>query len=295
MASNGLSRLAKALGELSPAKSWERFRNGESPFITGDKSFKVDGFGYDELYSKRIDPLLDFLFEDYFRVEMAGLNNIPSHGPGLIVANHAGVLPLDAIMLAHGIKKRHPDKRGVRCLLENYYMQAPFLAPVLTRLGMIRAHRENAARLLSTGHLVGVFPEGQKGLLKPYSERYQLHRFGRGGFVKLAYDADVEIIPCAIVGSEETYPVISNLQGLRRKTGIKLWPITLTFPLLGPLGLFPLPSKWMILFGDPVDTHKHLSRIDDDIGVHSLKEEIRTQIQWMIHDLLSRRESVWFG
>ncbi len=295
MTTGPLSRLKKALFELSPHRSMERFRKGESPFMTGNKGFRVDGFGYDDLYSKRLAPLFDFMFEDYFRVEMAGLENVPGEGPGVIVANHAGVLPLDALMLDHGMKKRHPKERGVRCLLEDYYMRAPFLAPALIRLGMVRAHRENAARLLSTGHLVGVFPEGHYGLLKPYSKRYQLHRFGRGGFVKLAYDADVDIIPCAIVGSEETYPVISNLQSFRGKTGINVWPITLTFPILGPLGLLPLPSKWMMVFGKPIDTHHHISGLDDDIGLHSLKEEIRTRIQWMIRDLLSKRESVWFG
>ena len=295
MAPNAIQRFVKAIKELSPAAALDRFRKGESPFMLGGRGYKVDGFGLDEVYTKRIEPLLDFLFEDYFRVEMDGLSNLPDHGPALIVSNHAGMLPLDALMLAYGVHKRHSDERVVRCLLEDFYMRAPFLSPFLTRLGMVRAHRENAARLLSTGHLVGVFPEGQKAAIKNYSQRYQLGRFGRGGFVKLAVDADVEIIPCAIVGSEETYPVINDMQWLGRRLGFNAWPITLTFPLLGPLGIVPLPSKWMIQFEKPIDPQKHLSGEDDDIGIHRLKEEVRTRIQWMIHDLLSQRDSVWFG
>jgi 1-acyl-sn-glycerol-3-phosphate acyltransferase len=290
-----LERLVKAVRELSPLSAFERFKKGESPYMLTGRGYRVDGFGMDEVYAKRIGPLLDFLFEDYFRVEMAGLSRIPNRNAALIVANHAGMWPLDALMLAYGIHKRHPKNRMARCLLEDYYMRAPFLAPMLTRLGMVRAHRENAARLLSTGHLVGVFPEGQNAAIKPYSKRYQLGRFGRGGCVRLAYESGVEIIPCAIVGSEETYPIIDNLQWVRRRLGVNVWPITLTFPALGPAGLIPLPSKWMILFGDPIDPHKSLSSADDDIGVHRLKEEVRTRIQWLIHDLLSRRESVWLG
>lgn len=295
MASTAIQRLTEAIRELSPTTALERFRKGESPFVLSGRGFQVDGFGADEVYGKRLAPLLDFLFEDYFRVEMSGLDRLPSEGPGLIVANHAGMLPLDALMLAYGVRKRVGLDRTVRCLLEDYYMRAPFLAPFLTRLGMVRAHRENAARLLSTGHLVGVFPEGQKAVIKPYSKRYQLGRFGRGGFVRLAFDADVEIIPCAIIGSEEIYPIINNMQWFGRRLGFTAWPITLTFPFLGPLGAVPLPSKWMILFGEPIDPHEHLANMDDDIAVHRLKEEVRTRIQWLIHDLLSRRESVWFG
>jgi 1-acyl-sn-glycerol-3-phosphate acyltransferase len=260
-----------------------------------DTIAKVDGFGADETFARRIEPIVDTLFEDYFRVEMSGLQNIPSQGPALIVSNHAGILPIDALMLSYGIRKRHEAFRDARCMLEDYTMRAPFLSPLMTRLGMVRAHRENAARLLSTGHLVVVFPEGAKGVLKPYDQRYKLERFGRGGFVKVAFDAGVDIIPCAIIGSEETYPIINSLNKLRSRTGINFWPITLTFPLLGPLGLVPLPSKWMILFGKPIDPQKQMESIDDDIGVHKVKETVRTQIQWMLHDLLSKRESVWFG
>lgn len=288
-------KLIGAAKDLVPGSTPDRIKNGESPFMLGWRGAKVDGFGADSVFEKKMEPLFDFLFDDYFRVEMTGLSNLPIEGPALIVANHAGILPLDALMLAHGIKKRHPNNRNVRCLLEDYYMRTPFLSPILTRLGMVRAHRENAARLLSTGRLVGVFPEGHIGALKPYSKRYQLGRFGRGGFVKLAYDADVEIVPCAIIGSEETYPVINNMQWLRSRIGMRAWPITLTFPLLGPLGLVPLPSKWMMLFGEPIDPQDRISDADDYIGVHRLKEDVRTQIQWMVHDLLSRRETVWAG
>ena len=295
MAPTSIERFTKAVKALSPTSALDRFRKGESPFMLSGRGYKVDGFGADWKFGRRIEPLLDFLYEDYFRVEVSGLSRLPTEGPALIVSNHAGLLPMDALMLAYSVRKSHGSGRVIRCLLEDYYMRAPFISPFLTRIGMVRAHRENAARLLSTGHLVGVFPEGRKAVLKPYSKRYQLGRFGRGGFVKLAYDADVEIIPCAIIGSEETYPVINNMQWLASRLGITTWPITLTFPLLGPLGVVPLPSKWMIMFGEPIDPMKHLSGADDDIGVHRLKEEVRTRIQWMIHDLLSRRESVWFG
>ena len=263
--------------------------------VQNDAPPRVDGFGADAAYLEKTAPLLDFFFEDYFRVDMDGLDKIPNDGGGLIVANHAGFLPIDALMLSHGILRRHPAHRWARCMLEDTYMSAPFLSPMLTRLGMVRAHRENAARLLSRDHLVGVFPEGYKGALKPYSERYQLKRFGRGGFVKLAYGANVPLIPCAIIGAEEAYPMINNMRRLGTKLGIRAVPITLTFPLLGPLGVLPLPSKWAMLFGDPLDPTDYMDSEHDDIGAQRLKEDVRTKIQWMIRDLLARRESIWMG
>lgn len=288
-------KLAKAVKSISPTTALSRFQNTDVAVVPAEGKYRVDGFGANEFFYKKVEPFLDFLFEDYLRVEMAGLKNLPTEGPALLVANHAGALPLDALMIKFGIRKKHSAHRDVRCLLEDIYMRAPYLSPILTSLGMVRAHRENATRLLSTGHLVGVFPEGHRGALKSYKKRYQLQRFGRGGFVKLAYEADVPIIPCAIIGSEESYPMINNMQWFTRRLGLNMLPVTLTFPALGPLGFLPLPAKWTIRFEAPIDTHEFIDSTEDDIAVHRLKEQVRSKIQWMIHDLLSRRESVWMG
>jgi len=172
----------------------------------------------------------------------------------------------------------------------------PVLAPALTKHGEIRAHAENAERVLGRGELVGVFPEGVKGVGKYFRDRYKLARFGRGGFVRVALRTGAPIVPCAVVGAEEIHPVVAKADWIGRPLGFPYFPITPTFPLLGPLGLMPLPTKWSIDFADPVATNGYgPEAADDPILVNQIAEEVRATIQKMIDGRLARRRSVWFG
>jgi 1-acyl-sn-glycerol-3-phosphate acyltransferase len=160
----------------------------------------------------------------------------------------------------------------------------------------VRASQENGERLLRRGELAGVFPEGVKGVGKPFKNRYQLARFGRGGFVRLALRTGAPIVPCAVIGAEEIHPAIGSLNWLGKPFGLPFLPITPSFPLLGPLGMLPLPSKWWLDFADPIDTTAYgPEAADDPILVNRLSEQVRSRIQRMIDSRLARRRSIWFG
>ncbi len=186
------------------------------------------------------------------------MRNVPAHGRGLIVANHAGSLfPFDATMLTMAIMKEHPLPRWPRFMVLDWAFVLPFLSAFMRRVGGVPASPHNATRLLGQDELVMAFPEGVKGTGKPFSERYRLQRFGRGGFVEIALRTGAPIVPAAVVGSEEIYPKIADSPTLARATGAPFVPITPTFPWLGPLGLVPLPSRWRIEFCEPIEVSGH--------------------------------------
>ena len=200
-------------------------------------------------------PILRPLFQKWFRVETQGLENVPDRPAArCVVANHSGTLPVDALMTTVALHDDHPAQRRLRLLGADLVFDLPFIGSMSRKMGSTLACNEDAERLLTEGELVGVFPEGFKGIGKPFRERYTLQRFGRGGFVTAALRTGVPIIPCAIVGAEEIYPMIGNAKTAARLLGLPYFPITPTFPLLGPLGLVPLPSKWLIAFGEPIET-----------------------------------------
>ena len=192
------------------------------------------------------------LYRHWFRVRMRGLDQIPATGAALVVANHSGVLPVDAIMLQAGIYDEHPAHRNLRLLGADLVYEIPGLGTLARKSGHTRADPACASALLAAGELVGVFPEGFKGTGKPFRQRYQLQRFGRGGFARTAVHAGVPIIPCAIVGAEEIYPMVGSSPALARLLRLPYFPITPLFPWLGPLGAVPLPSSWIIEFCAPV-------------------------------------------
>ncbi|HZB34143.1 MAG TPA: lysophospholipid acyltransferase family protein [Streptosporangiaceae bacterium] len=259
--------------------------------LVGD--YEVDEFGFDPEFAETfLFPLARTLYRHWFRVEMAGLEHLPDKGAALIVANHSGTLPIDAVMLQTGIHD-HAD-RILRLLGADLVYQVPFLGHLSRKSGHTLAHPADTARLLAKGELVGVFPEGFKGVGKPFRERYHLQRFGRGGFVASALRGQVPIIPCAIVGAEEIYPKIADLRPLARLLGFPYFPITPTFPWLGPLGLVPLPSKWIIQFGEPVPMSDYEpDAADDALTVFNLTDQIRETIQHMLYDVLLRRGSAF--
>ncbi|WP_127941413.1 lysophospholipid acyltransferase family protein [Nonomuraea polychroma] len=255
--------------------------------VSGD--YEVDEFGYDaELTDKVLLELVRPLYTRWFRVETLQVKNVPEEGGALVVANHSGTLPVDALMLQVAM---HDDvRRPLRLLGADLVYQLPLLSHLARKTGHTLACREDADRLLRKGEVVGVFPEGFKGVGKPFSERYKLQRFGRGGFVASAIRAGVPIVPTAIVGAEEIYPKIGDLKFLARTLGLPYLPITPFFPLLGPLGLVPLPSKWLIEFGEPIRTDEYEpSAADDPMLVFNLTDHVREVIQQMLNELRLRR------
>jgi 1-acyl-sn-glycerol-3-phosphate acyltransferase len=260
------------------------------------RSEEVDDFGFDPIYDAKYKPVLDFLYSTYFRVEAGGASSIPSEGRCVLVANHSGTLPLDGLMLKAAVKREHPTPRDLRWLSEDFIYHLPYLGSAMNRLGAVRACQENAERLLANEQLVAVFPEGVKGIGKLFSERYRLQRFGRGGFIKLCLRTSTPIIPVAILGAEETNPLLFKVEHLSKALGVPYLPVTPTFPLLGPLGLLPAPTKWRIQFGEPLDLSSHgPEAADDEILVGKLAERVRAAIQGMLDRAVGSRKSVFFG
>jgi 1-acyl-sn-glycerol-3-phosphate acyltransferase len=232
----------------------------------------------------------------WWRVETTGIERVPSTGPTLVVANHSGVLPWDGPMINVALRHEHPARRHCRMLALDMFALLPFLAPLLSRSGAIRANPENAIRILERGELVGVFPEGVKGVGKPFKNRYKLARFGRGGFVRIALKTGATIIPTAVVGAEEIHPNLAQADFIGRPFGLPYFPLTPTFPWLGLLGTIPFPTKWSIDFGEPLDLSRYPKEAaDDPILVNRLSEQVRQQIQTIIDGRLARRRSIWFG
>ncbi|MBA3393995.1 MAG: acyltransferase family protein [Deltaproteobacteria bacterium] len=268
---------------------WRRWRE----IAMWGRSDVVDDFGRDPRATARWEWLFEFLYSKWFRVEATGLQHIPSKGRALLVANHAGSLPYDSAMVMHAVRRDHPARRDVRPLVEDTVFHLPFLGPIMNRIGGVRADPENAERLLKKDELVAVFPEGEKGMGKLWKDRYRLQRFGRGGFVKLALRTGSPIIPVAVVGAEEAAPMLGKVTWFAKNIGIPWIPVTPTFPWLGPAGLLPLPSKWYVEFGTPIDLgNAHgPAAAEDRLLVNRLADQIRTQIQSMIEGLLSKRRS----
>jgi len=262
--------------------------------LSGD--YLVDEFGFDEDFTDNAFlPLLRPLYKSWFRVEVRGIENIPVIGGALIVANHSGTIALDSLMTQVAVHDEHPAHRYLRMLGADLLFKTPIVGEVARKSGCTLAANPDAERLLATGELAGVWPEGYKGVGKPFSERYKLQRFGRGGFVAAALRTGVPIVPCSIVGAEEIYPILGNLKTVARIIGAPYIPVTPTFPLLGPLGLIPLPSKWIIEFGAPVDTVLlGPQAADDPMVVFDLTDRVRETIQQTLYSLLLQRRSVFF-
>mgnify|MGYP001946918843 CR=1 FL=1 len=260
--------------------------------LTGD--YPVDEFGFDpDLCEHTLLPVLRLLYRHWFRVEVSGLENLPAEGSALLVANHSGTIALDAMMLSVAVHDEHPGRRWLRLLGADFVFRAPLLGEAARKLGATLACHPDAERLLRTGELVGVFPEGFKGVGKPFSERYKLQRFGRGGFVAAALRTGAPIIPVSIVGAEEIYPLIGDIKPLARLLGLPYFPVTPLFPWLGPLGAVPLPSKWLIEFGEPIPTEELDANPDDPMVVFNLADQVRETIQQTLYRLLLRRNSVF--
>jgi 1-acyl-sn-glycerol-3-phosphate acyltransferase len=262
--------------------------SGQAPEQRGDE------FGFDPEFTARIQGVALWLYRNYWRVEVDGIENVPARGRALLVANHAGIVPYDGAMIRTAIIAEHPQPRHARMLVVDWAFALPFTNMLLTKTGNVLAHPDNATALLERDELVGVFPEGVKGAAKRYRDRYQVRRLGRGGFVQVALRTGSPIVPVAVVGSEELHPVMFDLQPIARFLGLPTIPITPTFPWLGLAGLLPLPSKWFIAFGKPIDvSHFGPEGADDARLVIELAEEVRSWIQETVNQLLPRRRTIF--
>jgi 1-acyl-sn-glycerol-3-phosphate acyltransferase len=257
--------------------------------------YHEDEWGFDESYAEAVYPLFELLYDLWWRVRAEGVRNVPSHGRALLVSNHAGSLfPFDASMILGAIMKEHPLPRWARFMVLDWAFVLPFLSSFMRRVGGVPASPHNATRLLEQDELVMVFPEGIKGTGKPFSERYRLQRFGRGGFVEIALRTGAPIVPVAVVGSEEIYPKLGESRLLARLLGAPYFPITPTFPAFGPLGVVPLPSKWRIEFCPPIDLSGYgAEAAEDRTTVLELSEQVRETIQERLLENLVKRGSAF--
>lgn len=278
-------------GSQVPDEVWDRVAEALA-FLRRrlDGDYEIDEFGYDPELTGVLLEVVRPLYRYWFRVETIGLGNVPADTGALVVANHSGTVPIDALMLQVALHDEHPAHRPLRLLGADLVYRLPILGHLARKSGHTLACREDADRLMRKGELVGVFPEGFKGVGKPFADRYRLQRFGRGGFVTSAIRAGTPIVPCSIVGAEEIYPKIGDLRTLARLFGLPYLPITPFFPWLGPLGLIPLPSKWMIEFGEPVRTDEYdPASADDPMLVFNLTDHVREIVQQQLNALRLQR------
>jgi 1-acyl-sn-glycerol-3-phosphate acyltransferase len=294
-------RIADEGGPPAPGVDWmelaDELRRRIGTLGMRERSGEVDEFGMDDVVMQRARRLFDFLHDRYWRIDTQGLDRVPSGRPLLFVANRSGLLPYDGIMLSHLIERARPGEPRPRFLVADWLVTLPFVQPQLARIGGVRACRENADRLLRSGRSVVAFPEGAKGAAKVFRERYRLKRFGRGGVIRTALENGVSLVPVGVVGAEEAHPILFKWHLPARALGLPFVPVTPTFPLMGPAGAVPLPTKWAVTFGEPLDLSGagplEDPEIEDPLLLSRLTEELRTAIDGLVHQGLTRRESVW--
>jgi 1-acyl-sn-glycerol-3-phosphate acyltransferase len=262
----------------------------------GQRLSDVDEWGRSEHMRRFARRVYAPLYNHWFRAEWEGLEKIPTSGGALLVANHAGAIPSDAPVIMHGIEEELG--RPVYGLADYFFREAPWVGTLWARLGGVPAHPDNACRILrDQGDLVLVFPEGTKGPSKTYADRYRLRRFGRGGFVEIAMRAGVPVVPIAVVGAEESMPILFRVPSLAKLIGVPYFPVTANMALFGPLGLgLYFPAKFKLRVLDPItfnvppaQERYSKSRVMEEA------ESIRLHLQETLYEMLRERRSVWFG
>jgi 1-acyl-sn-glycerol-3-phosphate acyltransferase len=252
-----------------------------------------DEFGFSlETYAKWL-PVFSFLYEDYFKVKVHGIENIPGQGRGLLIGNHSGLLPLDGGMITMAMCHLHPEPRRVRYLVTDWFFSLPFVRDWMMETGQVRATLENAQKLLAKGELVGIYPEGLRGVGKTFRERYRLIDF-HPGFVQLAIATQSPIIPVATIGGDEIYPNFINVKQLSQAFKMPFFPITPFFPWLPfPINVMPLPVKWFIDIDKPIDLGYPAEKASDRQLVLRIAREIQYDIQSKLNALLRERKSLF--
>jgi len=262
--------------------------------ISGE--YEIDEWGYDPEVVAAVMPFFQFLYHQYWRVQVSGIENIPEQGRALLVSNHSGQLPFDGSMVGLAVLNEQPAQRIVHTLYASWFPTLPVISTLFVKMGQTLANEENGVRLLEQDQLVAVYPEGIKGVSKLYKDRYRLARFGRGGFVRMALKTGAPIIPASIVGAEETYISLAKSDFIAQLIGFPFFPITLTFPWLGLLGFVPFPTKWYIDFGEPIPIDHYGSKAaNNSMLVSQLTDQVRNIVQKMIYSRLAVRRSVFLG
>ncbi len=251
--------------------------------------FGVDPFGYDPEAIRRAARWVGWLYTRYFRVLTEGIENVPE-GRVLLCSNHSGQLPFDGLMIAGAMLMERDPPRVPRSMIERWVPRLPFVSVLMARLGQVVGTPENCLRLLRNEEAILVFPEGVRGLSKPFSRRYQLARFG-SGFMRLALQAGAPIVPVAVVGAEEQAPSLANLEGIGRMVGAPAFPITPTFPWFGPLGLLPLPTRYRIYFGEPLRFEGEGN--EDDQVIRTKIDVVRDRIASLLDRGLVERQGIF--
>ncbi len=246
--------------------------------------YGVDPFGLDVDFAMSAVAPFVWLYKNYFRVAVTGIENVPE-GRVLLISNHSGQLPFDGAMIGIAMMIEANPSRVIRAMVDHWVPSLPFASTFMARCGQVVGTPENCRRLLAADESILVFPEGMKGIQKLFRQRYQLEAFG-SGFMRLALDTDTPIVPIAVVGAEEQAPAIAELKSIAKLVNLPSLPIT---PTLVP---FPLPVKYHIGFGEPM---RFTGRPDDDEDELERKvRQVRSTIQTMLQTKLAERKHVFW-
>lgn len=270
-----------AIAALAPPELNDRLREALPPL----NSAGFDPWGLHPGTVKAAASALSPLYKHYFRVETVGIEKVPL-GKCLLIGNHGGQVPIDGLMVALSMLLEGQPPRIVRAMVERWIPMVPWISSFFIRVGEIIGHPKNCRELLNAGHTVLVFPEGTRGSGKLYKHAYKLQRFGTG-FARLALETGAPVVPVAVIGTEEAYPGIMNLKPLAKLIGAPYFPITPFFPLFGPLGALPLPSKITIRFGDPIQLEGSADAPESE--VQRQVERVKTALQAEINEGLKLR------
>jgi 1-acyl-sn-glycerol-3-phosphate acyltransferase len=256
-------------------------------------SGEIDAYGLDRDLAEGVAPIIDFLYGSWWRVDARDAERVPAEGPVVLVANHGGVLPWDALVLRTALRRDHPARRDLRPLLDEHALGRRISGTLARRLGAVAATPENASQLLEQGGAIAVFPEGSRGSTRPWADRYRIQRFGRGGFARLAVRLGATIVPCAIVGSEETALPMARAGWLSSTLGMPFLTSPPPLPFV-PLGVLPLPARWSLRFGAPIETASMGSEAAGDATrVLELTEHVRSSLQQLLDEDVVARRSVY--
>jgi 1-acyl-sn-glycerol-3-phosphate acyltransferase len=284
--------LREALRRLLPAVK-ERLAGAVDLLRLLEPADRLDVFGMDARFAARVEPIIELLYSSWWRVEVRGVAHVPAKGPAIVVANHAGAVPWDAVVLRHALRRERPGRQDLRPLLDDPECALPFFGPSAVRYGAVRASAESAERLLGDGQAIAVFPEGSAVARKPWRERYRIHRFGRGGFARIALRTGAPIVPCAIVGSEEASPGIARTGWLADRLGVPLLSANPSLRLPSA-ALLPLPSRWTVRFAAPLSAAgPDPAAGEDPVAVNALAERVRLAVQSMLDEGVAARSSVF--
>ena len=251
--------------------------------------YGFDPYGLSLESARRMALPVALLYRHYFRVETFDIDRVPE-GRVLLIANHAGQLPFDGAMLNVAMLLEAEPPRICRSMGEYFIPRLPWMGVAMVRVGAMVGTPENCVHMLENEECVVVFPEGARGMNKPYSERYRLQRMGLG-FMRLALETATPIVPVAIVGSDDQQPGLANLTRVGRMLGLPSFPITVTFPLLGPLGILPLPVKYRMYFGEPL--HFDGDAADDDAAIQEKVDVVKDSIEGMLANGIRERKGIF--